>query len=200
MKNKYQEESGEGHSRPDLAALEQELEREHYKSRYVSVMQSTIFTLITVAAVAVLIATLWMPVLQIYGSSMNPNLKSGDVVVCFKSDTLNRGDIISFYFNNKILVKRVIGTPGDTIEIDEEGNVTVNGTKLREEYVQNKALGECNITMPYTVPQGRVFVIGDNRSESVDSRNNTIGSIEIEQVIGKLFLRVWPFAEFGMVK
>ena len=200
MENKYQEEGGEERNRPDLVVLEQELAREHYKARYVSVMQSTIFTLITVAAVAVLIATLWMPVLQIYGNSMSPNLESGNIVVCFKSDTLNRGDIIAFYFNNKILVKRVIGTPGDVIEIDEEGNFTVNGTQLREEYVQKKALGECNITMPYTVPQGRVFVVGDNRVDSVDSRNNTIGSIEKEQIIGKLLVRVWPFAEFGLVK
>ena len=183
----------------DVSSLETELERERYRSRYRSVLQSTIFTLITVAAAAVLVATLWMPVLQLYGNTMSPSLEAEDVVVCLKSGNFKQGDVVAFYFNNKILVKRVIGVAGDVVEIDGLGNVSVNGVQMEEPYVTEKALGECNIKMPYTVPTDRLFVMGDNRVESVDSRNMTLGCVESGQVIGKLLVRVWPIEKIGLI-
>ena len=188
------------HNEPDIATLESELERERYKSRYRSALQSTIFTLITVAAAAVLVATLWMPVLQIYGSSMNPGLAAGDIVVCRKAEKVKRGDIIAFYFNNKILVKRVIGTSGDQVSISDEGVVTVNGETLQESYITEQSLGQCNVTFPVVVPQGKVFVVGDNRGTSVDSRNSAVGCVAEEQIVGRIVYCVWPMRDFGKVE
>ena len=199
-KTKKKAEENQHHSEPDIATLESELERERYKTRYRSALQSTIFTLITVAAVAVLVATLWMPVLQIYGSSMNPGISAGDIVVCRKADKVKRGDVVAFYFNNKILVKRVLGTSGDQITISDDGVVTVNGETQQEPYVTRLALGQCNVSFPLVVPQGKVFVIGDNRESSVDSRNSSIGCVDVEQLIGKLLVRVWPADSVGLVR
>ena len=185
---------------PQLEDLETELSRERYRRRYRMVLQSTVFALITVAAVSVLVATLWMPVLQIYGSSMEPTLSSGEIVLSHKTSDMNTGDVIAFYYNNKILVKRVIGSAGDWIDIDDDGNVYVNGTMLDESYVSEKAVGECNIDLPYQVPDNRVFVLGDHRSVSVDSRNTAVGCVADEQIVGKLTFRIWPMKEFGFIK
>lgn len=196
----FTEEEAEEKIRPQLQDLESELSRERYRRRYRMVLQSTIFSLITVAAVSVLVATLWMPVLQIYGSSMEPTLASGEVVLSHKTSDMHTGDVIAFYYNNKILVKRVIGSSGDWIDIDDDGNVYLNGTLIDEPYVSEKAMGECNIDLPYQVPDNRVFVLGDHRSVSVDSRNTAVGCVADEQIVGKLTFRIWPMKEFGFIK
>ena len=182
---------------PTVAQLEQELKRENYRRQYNRVLRSTIYTLVTVAAVAVLVATLFLPVVRIYGTSMTPTMTDGDIVVSVKQGSFERGDIIAFWFNNKILVKRVIALPGEWVDIDEDGNVSVNGEPLDEPYLTEKALGECDIELPYQVPDGRIFVMGDHRSTSSDSRNSAVGCVAEEQIVGKLVFRVWPFENFG---
>lgn len=182
---------------PTVAQLEQELKRETYRRRYNRVLRSTIYTLITVAAVAVLVATLFLPVLRIYGTSMTPTTSDGDIVVSVKGGNFERGDIIAFWFNNKILVKRVIAHAGEWVDIDENGNVSINGEPLDEPYLTEKALGECDIELPYQVPDGRLFVMGDHRSTSSDSRSSAVGCVAEEQIVGKLVFRVWPLGEFG---
>lgn len=182
---------------PSIRQLETELRRERYRHRYGSTMRSTIYVLITVAAVAVLVATLWMPVLQIYGTSMEPTLEEGEIVISIKSPQIKRGDIIGFYYNNKLLVKRVIALPGDTVDIDEDGNVSLNGKQLQEPYLTEKALGDCDISFPFQVPDERYFIMGDHRSLSLDSRNSSIGCVSKDQIAGKLVFAVWPFSSFG---
>ena len=177
---------------PSVEDLEAELKRERYKRRYHSVFRSTVYTLITVAAIAVLVATLWMPVLQIYGSSMSPTLQDGEIIFTVKTSDFKPGDIAAFYYNNKILVKRIICGPGDWINIDEDGTVYVNDIRLEEPYLTEKALGECNIELPYQVPDGRYFVMGDHRSTSVDSRSTAVGCVAGEQIVGKIIFRIWP--------
>ena len=185
---------------PTLSQLEAELARERYKVRYRKVLRSTIYALIVVAAAAVLIATIWMPVLRIYGSSMDPTLKEGDVVVALKGSDFEAGDLVAFYLGNKILVKRCIAYAGQWVDIDEDGNVYVDGQLLEEPYLTEKALGDCNIKRPYQVPENRIFCMGDHRSTSVDSRNTTVGCVAEEQVVGKIVFRAWPFTRLGTVK
>ena len=182
---------------PTVEQLEQELKRETYRRRYNRVLRSTIYTLITVAAAAVLVATLFLPVLRIYGSSMTPTMADGDIVVSVKGGSFTRGDIIAFWFNNKILVKRVIANPGEWVDIDAEGNISINGEPLDEPYLTEKALGECDIELPYQVPDGRLVVMGDHRSTSSDSRSSAVGCVAEEQIVGKLVFRVWPLGGFG---
>lgn len=184
---------------PATEQLEAELAREKYKKRYHSVLRSTVYTLIIVAAVAVLTATLWLPVLQIYGSSMTPTLQDGEIVFSVKTSDFAPGDIVAFYYNNKILIKRVICGPADWVNIDGDGTVYVNGTVLDEPYLVEKALGDCNIELPYQVPDGKVFVMGDHRSTSVDSRNTAVGCVAQEQVVGKIIFRIWPLNRLGIV-
>ena len=184
---------------PELAQLEAELARVKYRSRYRLVLRSTVYTLIVVAAIAVLVATIWMPVLQIYGSSMTPTLSEGDIVVSLKGSAFQRGDLVAFYLGNKILVKRCIAGPGQWVDIDEEGNVYVDGEPLDEPYLTEKSLGDCDIDLPYQVPDSRYFCMGDHRSTSVDSRNTAVGCVAEEQIVGKIVFRVWPLADFGVV-
>lgn len=177
---------------PDVELLKKELDRVNYKTKYRSVLKSTIFMLVVVAAIAVLVATTWLPVLQIYGSSMTPTLNEGEVVVSVKGSSFEQGDLIAFYYGNKILVKRCIATPGQWVDIDEDGNVYVDGNRLNESYVKEKAFGDCDIKLPYQVPEDRYFCMGDHRETSVDSRNSSVGCISEEQIIGRIFFRIWP--------
>lgn len=190
----------ENEQRKDLPSTEQlrdELRRVRYRSSYSRVMRSTIYTLITVAAVAILVATLWLPVLQVYGTSMEPTLTEGDIVLSLKGSKFSPGDVVAFYYNNKILVKRVIGSAGDWIDIDPDGTVYVNHQELQEPYLEDKAFGTCDLTLPYQVPEGRIFVMGDNRSVSLDSRSTAVGCVSEEQIVGRLTYTVWPFRNFG---
>ncbi|MGI6316861.1 MAG: signal peptidase I [Christensenellales bacterium] len=182
---------------PSIQALQAELDRIRHKQRYRSVFRSTVYTLLSVAAVAILVATLWLPILQIYGASMLPLLRDGDIVVSVKTSDFESGDIISFYYNNKILIKRVIALPGNWVDIDKDGNIYVNGAPLDEPYLDQKAFGDCNIELPYQVPDGRIFVMGDHRSTSVDSRNTSVGCVAQEQIIGKIVFRIWPIRWMG---
>lgn len=184
---------------PELDLLEAELERERYKNRYVRVLRSTAFSLIVVAAAAVLVVVLLLPVLQISGTSMTESLQDKDIVVALNSNKYKTGDIIAFYYNNNILVKRVIAAAGDWVDIDKDGNVYVNEELLNEPYISEKALGDCNITLPYQVPDGRCFVMGDHRATSIDSRNTAVGCVSNDMVIGKILLRAWPLPGFGVV-
>lgn len=184
----------------DIEQLEGELKREKHKKRYHRVLRSTIFTLVVVAAFAVLTAVLWMPVLQIYGSSMNPILNEGDIVVSMKGKQFETGDVMAFYWNNRILVKRVIAQPGDWVDMDEDGNVYVNSKKLDEPYLTEKAYGECDIKLPYQVPESKIFVMGDNRDVSIDSRSTTVGCVAEEQIVGRIIFRIWPLSQWSAVK
>lgn len=185
---------------PSTEQLTNELHRVRYRRRYKRTIRSTIYTLITVAAIAILVATLWLPVLQIYGASMEPTLTEGDIVVSLKGGKFEPGEIVAFYYNNKILVKRVIGNPGDWIDIDRNGTVYVNNHELVEPYLVDKALGTCDIELPYQVPEGRIFVMGDNRSVSLDSRSTAVGCVSEEQIVGRLTFVVWPFKDFGDIE
>ena len=182
---------------PDLALLETELARVTYRSHYRQMMRSTLSMLIVVAAIAVLVVTIWLPVLRIQGSSMMPTLKEGDILVSLKSKTFQRGDLMAFYLGNNILVKRCIAGSGQWVDMDEEGNVYVDGSLLEEPYLTEKALGECDITLPLQVPEGHYFCLGDHRATSVDSRTTAVGLVTEEQMIGKILFRVWPLADFG---
>lgn len=185
---------------PTTEQIRSELERVRYRKTFANTLRSTIFILIVVSALAVLVAVLLLPVLRIYGHSMNDTLDEGDIVVSVKGSSFETGDIIAFYYNNKLLVKRVIGQAGDWVDIDEHGNVYVNQVMLEEPYLDSKAYGETNITLPYQVPESRIFVLGDNRDVSIDSRNTSVGCVAEEQIAGKIIFRVWPIEDFGIVK
>lgn len=178
--------------RPSVEQLEDQLKRERYRVRYQYALRTTIYTLLAAAAVAILAATLWVPVLQIYGSSMSPSLVEGQLVVSVKSKNFQQGDVVAFYYNNKILVKRVIAGPGDWVDIDKDGNVFINGEALEEPYLTEKALGQCDIELPFQVPDSQYFVMGDHRSTSADSRSTAVGCVSIDAVVGRLLLRIWP--------
>ena len=185
---------------PTLVQLRSELKREQYRLTYGTTLRSTAFFLVVVAAVAVLVATLMLPVLQIYGTSMNPTLNNGEIVLSVKTGKPEQGDIIAFYYNNKILVKRVIAGAGQWVDIDEDGNVTVDGVPLDEPYLTEKSLGNCNVQLPYQVPDGRWFVMGDHRSVSVDSRDRAVGCVSEEQVVGRLVFRIWPLKSISPIQ
>ena len=184
---------------PSTEQLEQELNRVKYRSLCRTILQSTIFTLVVVAAAAILVATLWLPVLRIYGTSMTPTLQDGEICFTVKTANFDQGDVIAFYYNNKILVKRVIAQAGDWVDIDEDGTVCVNDEILNEPYLEEKALGDTDMTFPYQVPEGRVFVMGDHRATSVDSRNSAIGCVSQEQIVGRIFFRIWPLKRLSTV-
>ena len=181
---------------PQLDNLQKELKRELYKRRFRRLLRSTVNALIVVAAVAALIATLVLPVLQIAGTSMEPSLNDGDIVLLAKTDNMEQEDLCAFYYSNKILIKRVIATPGDYLWIEPDGTVFLNGEELEEPYVSEKALGECDVEFPYQVPENAYFMMGDQRETSIDSRSSVIGCISEDQIIGKLLCKFWPMSEF----
>lgn len=180
--------------------LQEELKREQRKRQYSSTTRNTVFVLIVVAAIAILVATLWMPVLRIYGTSMTPTLTEGDLVLSLRGADFQTGDVIGFYYENKLLVKRCIAGPGDWVDIDSEGNVYVNGEVLDEPYIEEKAYGDVTIQFPYQVPEGRYFVLGDHRATSADSRLTIIGCVAEEQIVGKIVFRVLPIKNFERIE
>ena len=185
---------------PSLEELGGELRRERFRRRYRRLLRSTIYALVVVAAVSVLIATLLLPVLEIYGTSMKPNLTEGDIVVSVKSPSFERGDVIAFYYNNRVLVKRVIAVGGESVDIDADGNVSVDGILQEETYLAEKDTGTSDLDYPYAVPAGAYFVMGDHRSSSVDSRNSLVGCVERSEIVGKIIFRVWPLKSFGRIR
>ena len=187
-------------SLPTAEQLDMERRRLRYKRRYNRTLRSTVAILIVVAALAVLAATLWMPVLRVYGSSMAPTLHNGEILVSVKTGDFSSGDIIAFYHGNKLLIKRYIAGSSDYVNIDESGDVSVNGTLLDEPYLAEKAYGEADIEFPYQVPDQRYFVMGDNRSVSIDSRSSIVGCIAEDQIVGKVVFRVWPQSAFGPLR
>ena len=185
---------------PNTAELEEAVRRDRYYHRFRNMVTSTFLTLVVVAAVAVLVAVLFLPVLRIYGKSMRGTLDNGDIVVSVKSSNMKTGDVVAFYYNNNILVKRVIANSGEWVDIDRDGNVYVNQKRIEEPYLHEpKAYGETDIELPYQVPEGKVFVMGDNREVSIDSRNTAVGCVDQEQVVGHIVFRVWPFSKIGFV-
>lgn len=182
---------------PTTEQIEKERRRLRYRRRHNRTLWSTIAVLVVVAAAAVLVATLWMPVLRIHGSSMVPTLNEGEIVLSVKSNDFQPGDIVAFYYGNKLLIKRFIAGPSDWVNIDENGTVFVNGEKLDEPYLTEKSLGKTDITLPYQVPDERYFLMGDNRDVSVDSRSSTVGCVAKEQIVGKVVFRVWPLGALG---
>ncbi|MCM1025239.1 MAG: signal peptidase I [Roseburia sp.] len=185
---------------PTLEQIEAELQKENHKHSFGRVMRSTTYTLLIVAAAAVLIAVMFLPVLQITGISMSETLWDGDIVVALSGSDYETGDVVAFYYNNNILVKRVIAVAGDWVDIDKDGNVYVNNELLEEPYVTEKSLGICDITLPYQVPEERIFVMGDHRDTSIDSRSSTIGSVSKEFLVGRILFRVWPLADIGGIR
>ncbi len=190
--NKYSEELG-------IKELRQELRRVKYNHKFAATLYNTIGTLLIVAAIAILVANLWLPVLQVTGTSMSPTLQEGQVLVSTKGSSFKTGDVVAFYYNNKILVKRVIAMPGDWVNISEDGTVYVNDIAIDEPYLKEKAFGDCNIDLPYQVPESKIFVMGDNRSVSLDSRNTAVGCVSEEQVVGKITFSLWPMSTFGSI-
>ena len=181
---------------PSSEEVQEEMQRIKSQGRFSQALKSTFGTVIVVAAIAVLVAAIFLPVLRITGTSMEPQFMPGDILVAYKTDNLKRGEICTFYYNNKLIVKRVIALGGDTVDISEDGLVSVNGNELNEPYVQKNTLGLCDLEFPFEVPLGQMFLLGDNRETSVDSRSTDFGCISVEEVLGKVFLRVWPFNTF----
>ncbi|MBR2949543.1 MAG: signal peptidase I [Lachnospiraceae bacterium] len=189
-----------GKNVPPVEQVREELERERYRARYKKTLKSTVFALVSASAVAVLVATLWLPVLQIFGASMAPTLQEGEIVVSIKSKNLSPGDIVAFYYGNKVLVKRYIAGPGTWVDIREDGTVLLDDEILDEPYLNEKSIGICDLELPYQVPEDTFFLMGDHRETSVDSRHSSVGCIAEEQIVGKIVYRVWPLTGLGMVK
>lgn len=185
--------------KPNCIEIKEELNRIKKQNEYNKTLKSTIYILIIVASIAVLVSVLYLPVLSVQGQSMTPTLDNGQVLIATRGRNIQRGDIIAFNYNNKVLLKRVIATQGEVVNIKEDGIVYVNGEMLEEKYITKKSLGEVTIDFPYQVEEGKFFVMGDHRETSIDSRSNLIGSINKEQILGKVFFRIWPLNQLGKI-
>ena len=185
---------------PDEEQIRAEMDRVTQHRRFMTALRSTLLSIVAAMGAAVLICMLVMPVFRIFGTSMNPTLEDGDIVISSRLGKFRTGDLIVFYFNNKVLVKRVIAGPGDWVDMDAGGNVSVNSVPLEEPYLSEKSLGECDLAFPYQVPDERYFVLGDHRKTSVDSRSNSVGCISEEQVVGRILFRVWPFSKIQRLR
>lgn len=185
---------------PSLEQVKKERDKIHYRGEYLKALRHIVGVLLVVAAIAVLIATMFFPILRVSGVSMEPTLENGQLVILEKTGKFETGDLIGFYYQNKILLKRVIGSAGDYIDMDASGNVYVNDIQIDEPYLKDKALGECDITFPYQVPDGKIFVMGDHRSKSIDSRSKLVGCVSDEQVVGRVVFRIWPLSDIGILK
>lgn len=184
---------------PTVEQLKRELKEVKHKKQYGRVLRSTVYVLLISAACAVLVATIFFPILQLYGTSMEPTLSENEIVIAFKTTDFEQGELVAFYVGNKLLVKRFIAGPGQWVDIDDEGNVYVDGEMIDEPYIKEKAIGACNIELPYQVPENKYFVLGDRRETSVDSRNTAIGCIDDDEIVGRVIFRVWPFKRIGPV-
>ncbi len=189
--------SKQQYDKPSVEQLRKELKRENNKKEYRKVLRNTLIVVIVVAAFAVLVSSFFITVLKVTGDSMTPTLDTGEIVIAQNSSSFESGDLLAFYYNNKVLVKRVIGSPGDWVNIDSNGEVSVNGVVLEEAYASDKSLEPTDITFPYQVPENRWFVLGDHRNVSIDSRSSVVGCVTREQLIGKVIFRVFPFDTFG---
>ncbi len=196
---KNREQTAETKDLPTAEQLGTELRRLRYRSKFIKTFSDTVNSLLVVAAIAVLVSMLFLPVLRVTGTSMTPTMQNDELVICNKTGNFECGDIVAFHYNNKILLKRVIGIAGDWIDMKEDGTVYVNGEKLEEPYVDELAYGECDLEFPYQVPENRIFVMGDHRSASVDSRSSTVGCVADEYIIGKVFFRLYPWEKIGLI-
>ncbi len=187
-------------SMPDVEMLENELVREKHKITYRKAVRTTVYAMIVAAAAAVLVAVLFLPVFKIYGSSMTPTLREGDIVIAVSVKKFKTGDLVGFYHGNKLLVKRCIAGPGQSVDLDPDGNVYINGKIIKEPNIKEKAFGECDLPLPYQVPDKKWFFMGDHRETSIDSRSSSVGCIDEEQIKGKVVFRIWPLDRFGAVK
>lgn len=188
------------HGLPSRAQVMAERARLRRRERWGRALTSTMSILLVAAAAAVLLATRLLPVLRVYGSSMTPTLQDGEAVLCLRTGTPRQGDLVAFYYNNKILIKRVIAGAGQWVDIGADGTVLVDGQPLEEPYLTEKSLGTCDIAFPYQVPDGRWFVLGDHRATSLDSRVQAVGCVSEEQLIGRLSLRLWPLDRVSALK
>ncbi|HHX67626.1 MAG: signal peptidase I [Miniphocaeibacter sp.] len=186
-------------NRPSTEELKEELISIKRKRNYFKTLRNTIYILLIVAAISILVATMFFPVLQVTGTSMEPTLKPGQIILTVRNTDFKRGDLVAFYYNNKIILKRVIGLPGEYVNIDKEGVVTIDGKAIKEPYLKERSLGDGDIEFPYQVPEGRIFVLGDHRKTSIDSRYESIGAIANDLILGKVVFRVWPIKNLGKI-
>jgi len=179
-------------SRPTAEQFGKELKRRVDEMEFRKIIISAAQTLAAFAAVAVLLSTLLLPVFSVHKNSMTPTLLDGELLIFSTVGEIKRGDIIAFHYNNQVLIKRVIATAGESVDINEDGVVYINEAPLSEPYINSQSLGECDLELPLMVPERQYFVMGDNRYISTDSRVGAIGTINSEHIVGKAILRIWP--------